>query len=107
MARERAMKTMELRDIKPALALAVHCRALVRRVGALVRRVGLLTTRDWTHHIVDRWRDAVSNRPAAPADIFTADEPLFPIFRQPKVVLWRLPKHARARCLRIRHILFS
>ncbi len=59
---------MELRDIKPALALAVHRRALVRRIG-------LLTTRGWTQHIVDRWRDAVSNRPAAPADIeLTADE---------------------------------
>ena len=67
-ARERAMQTMELRDIKPALALAVHRRALVRRIG-------LLTTRGWAQHIVDRWRDAVSNRPAAPADIeLTADE---------------------------------
>ena len=47
------MQTMELRDIKPALALAVHRRALVRRIG-------LLTTRGWAQHIVDRWRDAVS-----------------------------------------------
>ena len=41
-ARERAMQTMELRDTKPALALAVHRRALVRRIG-------LLTTRSWAH----------------------------------------------------------
>ena len=56
------------RCIKPALALAVHRRALVRRIG-------LLTTLGWAQHIVDRWRDAVSNRPVAPADIeLTADE---------------------------------
>jgi hypothetical protein len=62
------MQTMELRDIKPTLALAVQRRALVWRIG-------LLTTRGWAQHIVDRWRDAVSNRPAAPADIeHTADE---------------------------------
>ena len=43
----------------PALALAVHRRALVRRIG-------LLTSRGWAQHIVDRWRDAVSNRPTMP-----------------------------------------
>ncbi len=43
----------------PALAFAVHRRALVRRIG-------LLTSRGWAEHIVDRWRDAVSNRPSAP-----------------------------------------
>ena len=70
-ARERAMQTMKLRDIEPTLALAVHRRALVRRIG-------LLTTRGWAQLIVDRWRDAVSNRPAAPADIdLTVDETLF------------------------------
>ena len=57
-ARERAMQTIKLRSANPTLALAVHRRALVRRIG-------LLTTRDWAQHIVDRWRDAVSNRPAA------------------------------------------
>jgi hypothetical protein len=49
----------------------------------LVRRVGLLTSRDWAQHIVDRWRDAVSNRPAAPqaadvdiaADVFFSNNP--------------------------------
>ncbi len=56
------MQTIELRDKKPALALAVHRRSFVRRIG-------LLTTRGWAQHIVDRWRDAESNRPAAPADI--------------------------------------
>ncbi len=58
-ARERALQTMELRDVKPVLTLAVHRRAVVRRVG-------LLTSRGWAQHIVNRWRDAVSNRPAAP-----------------------------------------
>ena len=29
-----------------------------------VRRIGLLTSRGWAQHIVDRWRDAVSNRPS-------------------------------------------
>ena len=75
-ARERALQTMELRDVKPALALAVHRRALVRRIG-------LLTSRGWAQHIVDRWRDAVSNRPAAPqtvdidlaADVFLSNNP--------------------------------
>ena len=70
-ARERAMQTMALRNINPALALAVHRRALVRRIG-------LLTSRGWAQHIVDRWRDAVSNRPTVPhhvADIdLAADE---------------------------------
>ena len=67
-ARERAMQTMELRDVKPALALAVHRRALVRRIG-------LLTSRGWAQHIVDR--------PAAPhtadidlaADVFLSNNP--------------------------------
>jgi hypothetical protein len=75
-ARERALQTMELRNVKPALALAVHRRALVRRIG-------LLTSRGWAQHIVDRWRDAVSNRPAAPqtadidlaADVFLSNNP--------------------------------
>ncbi len=58
-ARERAMQTMKLRGTNPALALAVHRRALVRRIG-------LLTSRGWAQHIVDRWRDAVSNRPQHP-----------------------------------------
>ena len=55
-ARELAMQTMELRNINPALALAVHRRALVRRIG-------LLTSRGWAQQIVDRWRDAVSTAP--------------------------------------------
>ena len=76
-ARERAMQTMALRNINPALALAVHRRALVRRIG-------LLTSRGWAQHIVDRWRDAVSNRPTVPhhvadidlaADEFLSDNP--------------------------------
>ncbi len=71
-ARELALQTMELRDVKPALALAVHQRALVRRVG-------LFTSRGWAQHIVDRWRDAASNRPAAPqaADIDLAADVFF------------------------------
>ncbi len=40
MARERAVQAKELRDIKPALALAVRRRAWVRRIG-------LLTTCGW------------------------------------------------------------
>ncbi len=67
------MQTMKLRGTNPALALAVHRRALVRRIG-------LLTSRGWAQHIVDR---AVSNRPAAPhtteidlaADEFLFDKP--------------------------------
>jgi hypothetical protein len=33
---------------------------------ALVRRIGFVTSRGWAQHIVDRWRDAVSNRPTSP-----------------------------------------
>ena len=50
---------MELRGTNSALAFAVHRRALVRHIGLL------LTSRGWAQHIVDRWRDAVSNRPIA------------------------------------------
>jgi hypothetical protein len=75
-ARERAMQTMKLRVTNPALALAVHRRALVRRIG-------ILTSRGWAQHIVDRWRDAVTNRPTAShateinlaADEFLSDNP--------------------------------
>ncbi len=75
-ARELALQTMELWDVKPVLALAVHRRALVQRVG-------LLTSRGWAQHIVDRWRDAFSTRPAAPqaadidlaADVFFSNNP--------------------------------
>ncbi len=75
-ARERALQTMELRDVKPALALAVHRRALVRRIG-------LLTSRGWAQHMFDRWRGAVSHRPAAPqtadielaSDVFLSNNP--------------------------------
>ena len=50
---------------------------------ALVRRIGLLTSRGWAQHIVDRWHDAVSNRPTAShtteidlaADEFLSDNP--------------------------------
>ena len=65
------------KNINPALALAVHRRALVRRIG-------LLTSRGWAQHVVDRWRDAVSNRPTVPhhvtdidlaADEFLSDNP--------------------------------
>ncbi len=57
-ARERAMHTMKLRSTNPTLVLAVHRRALVRRIG-------LLTSRGWAQHIADRWRDEVSNFPTA------------------------------------------
>ena len=57
-ARKRAMRTMKFRCTNPALALAVHRRALVRRIG-------ILTSRGWAQHIVDRWRDAVTNRPTS------------------------------------------
>ena len=75
-ARERAMQTVKPRVTNPALALAVHRRALVRRIG-------ILTSRGWAQHTVDRWRDAVSNRPAAfhiteinlAADEFLSDNP--------------------------------
>ncbi len=33
--------------------------------AALVRRIGILASRGWAQHIVDRWRVAVTNRPAA------------------------------------------
>ncbi len=39
-------------------ALAVHCRALVWRIG-------LLNSRGWAQHIFDRWHGAVSNRSTA------------------------------------------
>ncbi len=47
--RNMAMHTIKLRDTKPALALAVHWRALVRRIC-------LHTSCGWAQHIVDRWR---------------------------------------------------
>ena len=70
------MQTIKLRGTKPALAFAVHRRALVRRIG-------LLTSRGWAQHIVDRWRHAVCNRPTAPhtteinlaVDEFLSDNP--------------------------------
>ncbi len=37
-ARERAMQTMKLRETKSVLALAVHRRALVRRIGTRTSR---------------------------------------------------------------------
>ena len=37
------------------------------------RRIGLLTSRGWAQHIVDRWHDAVSNRPTTEIDL-AADE---------------------------------
>ena len=75
-ARERAMLTMKLRGTNPALAFAVHRRALVRRIG-------LLTSSGWAQHTVDRWRDAVSIRFTAPhpteidlaADEYLSDNP--------------------------------
>ena len=47
-----------------------------------MRRIGLLAA-GWAQHIVDRWRDAVSNRPTVPhtteidlaADKFLSDNP--------------------------------
>ncbi len=74
-ARERAMQTMKLRSTNPAVTLAVHRRALVRRNG-------ILTSRGWAQHIVDRWRDAVTNPTAShtteiylAADEFLSDNP--------------------------------
>ena len=63
---------MELRDVKPVLALAVHRRALVRHAA-------LLITLSWVQDIVDRWRDAASNRPAEPqaADVDLAADVFF------------------------------
>ena len=58
-AREREMQTTKPWGTNPALAFAVHRRALVWRIGHL-------TSRGWAQHIIDRWRDAVSNRPTAP-----------------------------------------
>jgi hypothetical protein len=55
-ARELAMRTMKLRCTNPALALVVHWRALVRRIG-------ILASRGWAQHIVDRWHDAVTKPP--------------------------------------------
>ena len=49
----------------------------------LVRRIGLFNSRGWAPHIVNRWRDAVSNRPTSPhtteiihaVDHFLSDNP--------------------------------
>ncbi len=89
------MQTIELRDIKPALALAVYRRALVRRIG-------ILNTRSWVQHIAYRWRDAVSNRHKSPADIEL--QQLSSFSTTPIVAL---PRHARARCLSTKNISLS
>ncbi len=54
----KAMRTMKFWCTNPALPLAVHRRTLVRRIG-------ILTSRGWAQHTIDRWRDAVTNRPKA------------------------------------------
>ncbi len=54
-ARELAMRAMKL-GAPRALALAIHRRDLVWRIG-------ILTSRGWALLIVYRWRDAVSNHP--------------------------------------------
>ena len=80
----------EASEYQSTLALAVHRRALVRRIG-------LLTSRGWAQHIVDRWHDAVQTAPQHPI-------PLKSILQLMSFFLttlpWRLPRHARAWCLK-------
>ena len=57
-----------------------------------MRRIDFVASRGWAQHIVDRWRNAVSNRPTSPhtteIDLSAGES------------FWRLPRHARAWCLK-------
>ena len=50
---------IEKRKVNPNAALAQFRRGLVHRLG-------LFITRGWSQLIIDRWRDAATNRPSQP-----------------------------------------
>ena len=56
-AQEKATAWIEKRKVNPNAALAQFRRGLVHRLG-------LFITRGWSQLIIDRWRDAVTNRPS-------------------------------------------
>ena len=58
-ARERAMRTLDVRIIAPHLALAIQRRFLQQHIGFFI-------TRGWAQHIIERWRSAVSFGATAP-----------------------------------------
>ena len=58
-AQEKATAWIEKRKVNPNAALAQFRRGLVHRLG-------LFITRGWPQLIIDRWRDAVTNRPSQP-----------------------------------------
>jgi hypothetical protein len=58
-ARERAMRTLDVRIIAPHLALAIQRRFLQQHIGFFVAR-------GWAQHIIERWRSAVSFSSMAP-----------------------------------------
>jgi hypothetical protein len=59
-ARERAMRTLDVRLIAPHLALAIQRRFLQKRIGFFIAR-------GWAQHIIERWRSAVSLSSTAPS----------------------------------------
>ena len=58
-AQEKATAWIEKRKVNPNAALAQFRRGLVHRLG-------LFITRGWSQLIIDRWRDAATNRPSQP-----------------------------------------
>ena len=56
-AQEKATAWIEKRKVNPNAALAQFRRGLVHRLGLFITR----------GFIIDRWRDAVTNRPSQPA----------------------------------------
>ena len=59
-ARERAMRTLDVRLIAPHLALAIQRRFLQRHIGFFIAR-------GWAQHIIERWRSAVSLSSTVPS----------------------------------------
>ena len=55
---EKAAAWLEKRNMNPCAA-----RALFRQ--GLVQRLGLLVMREWSQHIIERFRDAITNRPTS------------------------------------------
>ena len=58
-ARERAIRTLDVRTIAPHVALAIQRRFLRQHIGFFIAR-------GWAQHIIERWRSAVSFRSTAP-----------------------------------------
>ena len=59
-AHEKVAAWLEKRKMKPCAARALFRQRLVQRFG-----VGLLVMRGWSQIIIERFRDAVTNRPTS------------------------------------------